>query len=157
MVKDDTVTNNVEYNRTRSRTNATSENSQTDKTSSKANEIQEKSKANNTSKASSKDDTASQEIQNNKLIQKEEKRKRKYESVKSNSSLEPEEAQENEVVVPKKSSIKQDQVKVKKSNSQSVYNNPDFRKILNSLQTSKYIPCGYDKDGKITKALRVIS
>jgi hypothetical protein len=44
-----------------------------------------------------------------------------------------------------------------KSNSQSVYNNPDFRKILNSLQTSKYIPCGYDKDGKITKALRVIS
>lgn len=158
IVKDDNVTNNVEYNKTRSRTNATSENSQTDKTSSKANEIQEKSKAtNNTSKTNSKDDTASQEIQNNKLIQKDdEKRKRKYESVKS-SSLEPEKAQENKVVVPKKNSIKQDQVKVKKSNSQSVYNNPDFRKILNSLQTSKYIPCGYDKDGKITKALRVIS
>ena len=172
--KDEAAANNVQNNKISTKADTTSENFQRNKTSSKANEVQGKSKGNNTSKTSSKDDTASQEIQSSKLVSKEDvKRKRRYESVKPSSesvkpssepvkpsseaikpsSSEPEEVQE--IVVLKESSIKQDQVQ--KSKSQSVYSNPDFRKILNSLQTSKYIPCGYDKDGKITKSLRVIS
>jgi hypothetical protein len=35
------------------------------------------------------------------------------------------------------------------------YNHPDFKKVLNSLQTSKYLPCGFDENGKVLKALRV--
>ena len=32
---------------------------------------------------------------------------------------------------------------------------PSIFKLLESASTSKYLPCGYDKDGKVVKVLRV--
>lgn len=153
----------------------TSNNSQKKKTKSKDDNI-----------TKSKDDTNFENNQRGHLTLNDEgQRKRKYESMKKPSQLgnlldrylqqdkyleqdkylpcgydkngklvkssQPEKQPDKESA--KKSSTTPKEIK---SKTQAVYDNPDFQKILNSLQTSKYLPCGYDENGKLAKSTRVI-